>query len=352
MIDTVKFLIPIKERHLLGKIKGVFACTKREEPITNKIEFEYYTSEIVVGSHSRSVSLYLHDSDPCGLFVEFSLPKIKYGNNVEMIRPSDIIDSLEDFRRILSEHVEETLPPLSEWIVYRLDVCYNWTFSSKKTCESLLGFVQRIDFPRKKKNVYDTSITYRGTAYSIKFYLKGAEFLKHDFKHLLNVDESRAHELLHWAGHILRFEVMFRRAQLRVLFKKEKVYISDIINNTEIEMILQMYIDLVFRYVEREKIQYENVRHIISEHFSSAKALRLYQFYKGYYYQEDEKYHIERGLHSSTIWRYKKDLRSVGVPFGEELESTALVPIDEFIIPSPKGHFTLLDYKSSEDYSL
>jgi hypothetical protein len=344
MIDTIKLLIPITNGEFLEKIKANLVRTRRENLKTKELKFEYFTGEVQVGSYSRNVNMYLSENEPTGFFVEFSLPKQYYNNNVEMINAFDVPYILNNFRNELCKHLQENLPALSEWIVYRLDVCYNWTFESKEKCQSLMNFIQRIDFPRKKKYVYDTSVMYKGTAYNIKFYLKGAEFLKNDFKDLVKIDENKTHELLNWAYKILRFEVEFKKVYLKTLFGRDKVKISDVADNLEIQNILQHYLDFVFRYINKENMKHENVRQLINENYKPSKALRLYQFFKGFYFEPDEKFQIKKGLNPSTIWRYKKDLKKIGVSFEENLGDSNFVAVEELIIPSPKAFFTLLDY--------
>jgi len=351
MIDTLKLLIPITDIKFLDRIKGKLTRTRRENMGTRQLEFEFFTSEVQVGSYERTVKIYLSEGNPLGFFVEFSLPKQKHNNNVEMVRASEISEILESFRTQLCEHLDDTLPLLSLWIVYRLDVCYNWTFESEEKCQSLMNFIQRIDFPRKKKYTYDTSVMYKGSAYTIKFYLKGAEFQKHDLKVLRELDQSTTYELIEWAHKVLRFEVEFKKVYLKDLFGKEKVFVSDVANDYEIEVILQKFLALVFRYIEKENMKNEDVRQLINKHFKGSKAVHLYQFYKGYYYEKDEKHNIQKGYDPSTIWRYKKDLKNIGVSYTENLGDQNFVSVEELVIPSVRAHFTLLDYQSSKDYS-
>ena len=351
MIDTLKILIPISDKTFLEQIKSKLVRTRREDLKTSNLEYEYYTSEVVIGSYERIVNIYLKEEKPQGFFVEFSLPKQQKNNNIEMIHAYDITAILKSFRKELCAHLKSNLPKLSEWNVYRLDICYNWTFESKEKCQSLMNFIQRIDYPRKKKYVYETSVMYKGTAYTIKFYLKGAEFQKHDFKVLSKLENNNAYDLLKWAEKILRFEVEFKKIYLQSLFDKEKILVSDIANDSKIQELLQTYLASVFKYIEKENIKYEDVRQLINENFTPTKALRLYQFYKGYYYEKDEKYHIQRGLNRSTIYRYKKDLKSIGVSFSENLNDKNFVTLEELVIPSERAQFTFLDYKSSTYYS-
>lgn len=350
MIDTVKFLIPIKNNEFLNEIKKKLIRTSRINQETNELKFEYYTAEVEVGSYDRNVTLFLSDCTPLGLFVEFSLPKQYLNNNIEMINAIDVPHIIRKFRGELCAYLKENMPPISEWIIYRLDVCYNWSFESEEKCKSMLNLLQRIDYARKKKITYDTSVTHLGSAYVVKFYLKGAEFFVHDFKKLAQIDKEKTDELLNWSKKIIRFEVSFKKVYLKTLFNKEVVKISDISNNKFIEGLLQDYLSRVFKYINIESMKYEDVRQLINSNFKPAKALRLYQFYRGYYFEKDEKYLIKQALNPSTIWRYKTDLKNIGVGFEENLGDTKFVSIEELTIPSGKGITRLLDYKSINYY--
>jgi len=351
MIDTVKFLIPIEDSEAFESIKNQLTRTRREKMTTNELKFEYFTEEVEVGSYERAVRIYLKQDSPKGLFVEFSLPKFYYDNNVEMIHAYDVEFILDTLKNDICQFFQEHIPHIEKWIIYRLDLCYNWTFESEQKCQSLMNFIQRIDFPKKKKYVYDTSVMYKGSAYTIKFYLKGAEFKKHDYKDIFEKDKDKADLLLKWAEKVLRFEVEFKKGYLSNLFPHGQVLISSIIYDKIIEDILKKYLALVFRYIDKENMKHEDVRQLINNNFSPAKALRLYQFYKGYYFNEDEKFHIKKGLNPSTIWRYKKDLKSIGVSFEENLGDSNFVAIEELVIPSENTKFDLLDYKHSQYYS-
>ena len=344
MIDTIKILIPISDRKFLEKIKVNLIRTSRKNLETGELKYEYFTGEIKAGSHSRSINFKLSEGLPVGIFFEFSITKYKYDNNVEMLKASELPDILESFRKELCIKIKDELPLLSEWIVYRLDLCYNWTFESKEKCESIMNFIQRIDFPKKKAIRFDTSIMYKGSAYNIKFYLKGAEFLANDFKELIKKDENRTHELLNLAYKILRFEVEFRKGYLNSLFTLGKVGVSDIADDYKIEEIQKMYLGKVFRYINLEKMKYENVWQLILANFTKSKAYRLFNFYKDYYYDEAGKFRVEKSMDRSTIYNYKRDLKSIGVTFTENINDENFVALNELVIPSLKAHFTLLDY--------
>jgi II/X family phage/plasmid replication protein len=342
MIDTLKMLIPLSSMAELKLLEGKLTRTRRENLKTDELEFEFHTGNFEMGTYKRSISFKSSDK-PLGLFVELSIPKFVYGNNVEMLYAHEIPECVEKLRRELSERLQTELPNTSLWKIYRLDLCYNWTFESQEKCQSLMNFIQRIDFPRKQKYVYNTSVMYKGTAYTIKFYLKGPEFLKHDYKTLLETDDIKAFYLMEWAPLILRFEVEFRKNYLKDLFGLDSVTVADITDDKMILEIQQLYLDKVFRYISREKTTFENIRQTIAKNFSPSKTLRLYNFYKGYYYEADGKLMIEQGLNRSTIYRYKKDLKDIGITFTENFGEQESLALDELVIPSHRAQFTLLE---------
>ena len=89
----------------------------------------------------------------------------------------------------------------------------------------------------------------------------------------------------------------------------------------------------------------ENIKQILFENFTKTKATRLYQFYKDYYFNEEMKNMFLRGgLNRSTIYRYKKDLKQVGIGISIEKSPTSQNIIEQLIIPSPTSRFDLIDY--------
>ena len=351
MIDTIKLLIPINEnREFLEKIKGKLTRTRREDLYSNKLEFEYFTADVPVGSYNRTIKIYIREGTPFEFYVEFSLPKYYLNNNVEMINAYDISYILKNFRNELSSYLETRLPPLTDWIIYRLDVCYNWTFKSKNRCQSLMNFIQRIDYPRKKKYIYETSVMYKGTAYTIKFYLKGPEFFKNDYKHVLNSNPNKALLLQSWADKVIRFEVEFKKKHFKKIFGKDIVKVSDICIDNVIEKLLQDYLASVFKYINKVIMKDEDIRQILNDNFTPSKALRLYNFNRGYYSNPDEKLLIQKAYNPSTIWRYKTDLKRVGIGFEDTNDNHLQVSVKDLIIPSENANFGILDYKSNADY--
>ncbi|MDB5204852.1 MAG: Phage replication protein [Candidatus Taylorbacteria bacterium] len=343
MIDTIKLLIPL-ESALVEKLKSNLTRFRKEDLKSGKIEFEFFTANIELGSYHRTIAIKSTDN-PQGLFVEFSVPKYEKGNNVEMIYPNNLINIMEKLYVEICEYMDYELPHFSMWPVYRLDICYNWILKDIDQAKQALSFIKRLDFPRKTRFEYETSIMYKGSSYTIKFYLKGPEFKKHDSKKL-PIEQSV--ELQNWADKILRFEVNLKRTYLEGLLGYDKVLVEHIANNETILENLSHYLKQVFFYVNTKTMEDSEIEAILFSKFSKQKATRLFSFHKEYYANGPIKQMYARGgLNRTTIYRYKKDLKLAGIGFSSELPLEKSSILEQLIIPSPNSKFELLDFKSN-----
>lgn len=339
MIDTIKFFIPISNYHDLIYLRTSFTQFKKEDLSNGKIQFEFYTQNVELGSFSRSIAIRMCDN-PQGFFLEYSLPKYAKGNNVEMIYAHSVYYLVEELFIELNKKIKYKFPHFSKWEIYKLDICYNWYLENELQAKNCMSFIQRIDYPRKQKYVYDTSVMYKGVSYTIKFYLKGAEFYKHDFKALEN---NRAIEIYEHAKKILRFEVSLKRQQVKDLFGYNKVCIFHIINDDLILEFLKYYLeDKVFKYINKKSSTDFEVEKILFSNFSMRKATMLYMFYKNYYFDTSIRQKIiNGGLSRKTIWTYKTDLKKVGIGFDFSDDNINESVLDQLVIPSKNSKFDL-----------
>lgn len=339
MIDTIKFLIPVQSQIDLIKLRNKFIQFKKENLSNGSIEFEFYTSNVELGSFQRNIAIRMSDN-PLGFFIEFSIPKFVKGNNVEMIHPYSLYSIIEEFYNELSFKVDYQFVHFSQWEIYKLDICYNWLFESEERAIYAMQFIQRIDYPRKQKYIYDTSVMYRGSAYTIKFYLKGPEFKKHDYKCL---SYNSASQIYSYAKKILRFEVSFKRKHLIDMFGYDKLFIFHILDDEKILFFLNYYLnDKVFKYINLNSTNDLDVEQLLYSNFTKKKATMLYMFYKNYYFDTPIKFKIvSGGLGRTTIYRYKKDLKSIGIGFDIPIDSSCVNVLQELVIPSNNSKFDL-----------
>ncbi len=330
------------DQTIIDQLKHTLKRFKKDDMKTGEIEFEFFSSNIELGSYHRTVAIKSTEL-PLGFFIEFSAPKYSKGNNVEMIYPHELPEIVAKLYDELCTHMNYKLPDFNLWPVYRLDVCYNWLFKDESEAMYAMNFLRRIDYPRKKKHTYDTSVMYQGSAYTVKFYLKGAEFKVNDSK---KIEFKRAVNLQSWANRIVRFEVNLKKTYLQQTFLVDKVYLQNIIDDTVIEQILKYYLeDKVFKYLNINSMTDENIKQILFENFTKTKSMRLYQFYKGFFFDTEIKdMLISGGLNRSTIYRYKTDLKRVGVGISLEKLPESKNILEQLVIPSPNSQFNLIDY--------
>lgn len=339
MIDTVKFLIPIENLDLMFKLKGTLTRFKKENLQTNEVHFEFYSSQVELGSYDRNVNI-MSTNVPQGFFVEFSIPKYLKDSNVEMIKPEELNRAIPKLYSEICKHMHYSLPHYSTWPVYRLDTCYNWIFENEQSATRAIDFIKLIDFPRKKKYIWDTSVMYKGTAYTVKFYLKGPEFLKNDFKKVK--DRNKAHTLQYWANRMLRFEIGIRKHHLQDLLGQKPVLLEHISDYQAIEEILQHYLDSLFRYLNKKTMTNEEIKESLFSLFTPQKATRLYDFYQNFYFSPEMKLmYLRGGLNRSTIYRYKKDLERAEIGLSSDLIEENTQILEKFKIPSPDAKFDL-----------
>lgn len=339
MIDTIKLFIKIEDVTLLLKLKGSLSRFRKENLKTNEVNFEFYSSQVELGSYDRNVNI-ISSNVPQGFFIEFSVPKYLKDNNVEMIQPLELNTAIPKLYTELCAYMNYVLPHYTKWQVYKLDVCYNWIFESEAIALRTIDFIHLIDYPRKKKYVYDTSVMFTGTAYTIKFYLKGAEFLKNDFKKIK--DKDKAHSLLHWANKMLRFEVGIRKNHLQDLVGQKPVLIEHVIDYQVIEEILNLYLNNIFKYLTLETMSNEEIKTKLFSKFTPQKATRLYDFYRNFYFNDEMKNIYKRGgLNRSTIYRYKVDLKQAGIGLSSTVIDQNTQILEKFVIPSPDVKFDL-----------
>jgi hypothetical protein len=151
--------------------------------------------------------------------IEFSLPKYWYGHNVHLLynfmRALEAIK--EGLEALFQLKTRAKLPEPHQWNLYRLDVCYAWRFPNEHTAGQYLDSLKHLTYPGRKPDIFPTGILFKGTTYSLKFYLKHPEFKLHDRKELL---KSKA--AIEWIDHleaisegVLRVEATLRRKYLK-----------------------------------------------------------------------------------------------------------------------------------------
>lgn len=234
MIDTMGFYIQISEEDY-KKLMNMGILTERIHKDTGFIEFEYHNFKI---SHSWNYKvLWKVDNihyiwDPQNkktvaefglpyLKIEFSAPKVLHGHNLESIT----IEGMLDACLIVSEKFEKysgvSLPGPGEWYIYRIDLCANFKLKNLDQVKTLIRYLQRLDYPRRKGNLYkDTGLYFASRHNTLKLYCKGDEFKRHDLERFK--DELSRVRLQKIADKILRIEIE-TKGRIKYLVKRHEI---------------------------------------------------------------------------------------------------------------------------------
>ncbi|RNB92945.1 hypothetical protein EDM60_23935 [Brevibacillus parabrevis] len=248
------------------------------------------------------------------LLVEVSIPKYLYGNNVRMIKDSDI----PIFFRKLNNHLWEAFYLLPRhdsayWTVTRMDVC--WNFQVGGAVREYIDVFGQIHVPKYTTRVYGDRETVEWMNKSIRmsFYDKEREVLA----------RNASKEIVEAANGMLRFECNIRNSRLLKKFSANR-WAGELLCEKVAKQILATYlqkigVDKVFQTSNK----LEQADQLIDA-YGIVKAEQLMGFIllNDLYGQE----FVRKSYTPSTLTRRMDDLKKVGIaPFFSDKE---LPPLD------------------------
>lgn len=309
MIDTVRFRIPCNPEQV-EKIKEFSNVLQKYNKDTGQVHFSIHNLLFEIPSHSYGINIFIDNHSH--VYLELSVAKWAFSTNVYMC---DVNDFEPILMSIFDAMVRKfgSFPPIYVWDIYRIDLCLSWKFKFLGQAEDCLEFIKTLSYPKKKKYLYADSVMYRGRKYTVKFYLKHEEFLKHDLTKLGRRYPEDVDRYIEDSRNILRYEVTFRREHLLRMFKDDIIPIQ-FITKRWAKATLQKHINVLFKYTNLEIMEKTQVYNLLRKNYSKGKASRLYNFYKQYYSSDEYERQLARDAFPySTAWRYKTELLKVGV---------------------------------------
>jgi II/X family phage/plasmid replication protein len=180
-----------------------------------------------------------------------------------------------------------------EWFLIRLDLCANFTLMNEQQVKNYLRHVQRMEYPRRIKNLYeDSGIYFASRQNTLKLYAKGDEFKKHDFKRF--PDEIEAQELLEQGKPMLRIEVELK-GRIKYLHAK---YMEDTTNIEKMEYATWSGFPRVIDFLEYANIECELSRMIetffVGKETKSMESAKVHEILRGNFSvrQADSFHHV------------------------------------------------------------
>jgi II/X family phage/plasmid replication protein len=227
LIDTIGLKIPISKDSYEFLLQQM-TVTQRIDKTTGEIEFEYHNSKLDFSCPSWNHKVMFKATDEYWTYdetsrrpiqvngqphivLEFSIPKILFGHNLVSASTCLIYSALYSVRDNFERVYGILLPMPDDWYCYRLDTCANFILSDERQGRSLISYLQRLNYPRKPKAIYeDTGLYFPSRHHTLKIYLKGPEFKKHDLHRFNN--KKKVAEYLYLAQKEVRVEVEHRKS--------------------------------------------------------------------------------------------------------------------------------------------
>lgn len=334
MIDTVRFKTQISPRDS-DMIRIDCYRMEKGKREGKDIEYRVYNGDFEIGSFSRKINIFFPKNNQ-EMFFELSLPKYAFGNNVQMLYRSElpfVIDNL--YTELTTKFIY--FPHPSAWEIQRIDFCYNWKFDTKEEMIEVLNLLRLLEYPRKQKYLYDTSLMFRGKTYSVKFYQKNPEFLKHDYPALIKKAErgvftdgeqiESAEKLKMQSENMLRYEVTMRKQSLLKIYDKQIIKIDDIINGKAPKEILKTYLDKLLKYVNINALNEQSALDKLKLKYRHSKAYKLFNFYSDLYSEDGlKKEMLKQSYSRSQFYKNKRDLRLAGL--GVPIQNAEIKDLD------------------------
>lgn len=321
MIDTVKFKIP------LTPIIMTSITNKAPLTINSPLYGMKLFTTLTVPPLNQTMTVFkdynviktrkIKDPHPSMYFyVEGSLPKLEYGENIHLLYPKSLPSLLKRIEVALLEQFGG-VPSWETWEVQRFDIPYAYKFDSNDEAVRVLDFLKTLEYKDKTKHIYKTSLYFGGRAYSVKFYLKEPEFRKEEYRKLVKDGSKKiADKLLEVCKGILRFEIRINKAHFITLFGKKNIFANDLValDTNWYNKLLQNSLHELMHNINYASITDELALNNFLNAYGKQKGSRLFYFWKTFYINENHiKKLLKKHVGSSTILRNFKDIENAGV---------------------------------------
>lgn len=308
MFDTVRL-------NTVGSYKDISQLKKRGwEQITRtrSIQGKEFNKVQLVLKRSESPHYLSYSPDPWGeLKVETSLPKILYGDNVELLRDEDIPNVLDELSNRIADSFGD-IPHVGEWRVHgRIDAVFEWNaiWDNENHVVDYLHAFKSLELPRHYSQSVDRESTlyWRNKSRVIRMYDKEAE---------AKVDKACG---------ILRFEVQSNRAssELKGVAEVESTKAKDVLTWNNAKAILERYLDRLG--TDLVVTDEEKAFRLMIKHFGYTKSRRLLGVIHAHrIFSRDELENM--GASRITLWRDIREVNSIRLSVATN-ESGLLPPL-------------------------
>lgn len=336
MIDTIKFRIPIDKSGYEILLKNSNVHTGFDYK-TKSRQYLIIKTPVAMGSDSKERIIRVPREFVEGYSnyaeLELSIPKFMQGHNVHMVH----IGCIEEVSKHIAKRLFELLElktDASTWEIQRIDLCYNWKLHSQEQLHTYLKMFQNLNYSRKDKYSYDTSVMFKGSAYTVKVYSKYEEFMANDFKYFRKISEELAYGVLEDAERMLRFEVTIKKPHFPTVFNKGKVFIKDITEEIVIDT-LNTYLTKLAKLTNISICSSDSNYNKLINTFGELKGRDLFQKLCMWTSDDSTQRDVFGSYSYSNRYKFFKDLAKANVSMSGKTDETPV----QLSIPSEYGLF-------------
>lgn len=323
MIDTVNIESPPIDDLTAKKIEQFATLRQGVIVRTNEIIYCITTAELK-GTYESSIRIkverdrfetfkegnnVVNSKTPCEPFlnVECSLNKLVMGHNV--YGGSNDLRQFQLLINFLQSEMKVKLPDYKEWILRRLDYAEEFVIGYKE-CYNYIHNIGNGYYARRNCMKYISSIYFPGTTTTLKFYHKGAEFKKFDYKRLkdIGMDTRYLNKLLDFANNVLRVEVEIKARKIKY-DKGSLLKIGEYENIDYFKSIYDIEVKKMMKLVKDDKEYYDTydaVEKILIDTYGKRTGSSLLGTWLKISLNGEEK--VKSSMSKTTFYRQRKQL--------------------------------------------
>jgi hypothetical protein len=263
------------------------------------------------------------------LVLEGSVHKAMLGHNIEG-GPSDVLAAIRWLVADVGERLGVELPTADSWLVRQADWAEVYDLGYNAALEYVQGLNQAV-YPRRKPQRYDTGLIAPGGTTTVKVYLKGPEFLKHDAKRFRAVAPPKVVEkLASRANCLIRLEVAVKARKLDEDFNG-----SPRVDQLSETYLIALYDREIRRLLREGASSMETVRNAkevrrrLGEVYPAGLASSLFATWVGFSALGEKE--SRENMKRRTFYLHRKQLQDAGISWhGADVaivNRTSLIPV-------------------------
>lgn len=332
MIDTLRFEINCGV-DCVNTITNKATLYLGYDKNTKTEKYRLYKAFVNLGSYEYGIQIFIRNDD--SIIIEFSAPKYEHDHNILLMSAKDLDKCLVRLHSDLQDTFSVLLPPYTHWHLHRIDFCYAWKYFDNSVVQKIIDFFKSKTYSRKDTIAHDTSVMWKGSDQSMKFYAKNDEFLQHDFKRISKASLEKAVYLDSLSRGVLRFECTLRHNAVLQEFGIDTMsYIMHFLSDDYIIDYMNKKI-LKLLHVRTRRMSTEKGYEILYSNFKSHLASKLFDYWRKLFSDDSFDINSIRSLPRTTRWRYNRliKLHKLGIPEWVSDSSDILIP-SEMSVPT------------------